>query len=115
MSLTSSIATLGYTLSQVFLGNAVNDEEYQQSDILLKEGDEFFAVNTVDFLISVIQMTALTYYFRAWRLLAKEKAIDKFISITFTCFAFAIFSRLLGTILKCVTNYVIWKDPLPMK
>jgi len=47
-----------------------NDNEYQQSDIMLKEGGEFFAVNTIDFLISVIQMSVLAYYFKAWRLLA---------------------------------------------
>ena len=34
-------------------------------------------------------MYILKYYFVAWWQLAKEKTIDKYISITFTCLALA--------------------------
>ena len=77
----------------------------------MKEGGEFFAVNTFDFAISMLQMYILKYYFGAWRQLAKEKKIDRYISITFTCLALATVIRFFGTTIKCMTNYVIWITP----
>jgi hypothetical protein len=56
-------------------------------------------------------MYILKYYFVAWRQLAKEKAIDRYISITFTCLALATIIRFVNTTIKCMTNYVIWITP----
>lgn len=68
-------------------------------------------MNTFDFAISLLQMYILKYYFKAWRQLAKEKTIDKYISITFTCLALATVIRFISTTIKCVTNYAIWITP----
>ncbi len=78
---------------------------------MMKEGLEFFLVNTFDFFISLLQIGVLIYYFRAWRDLAKEKAIDKYISVTFTCLALATFSRFFGTMIKCTTNFTVLITP----
>jgi len=78
---------------------------------MMRAGGEFFVVNTCDMLISLLQMWALVYYFRQWRQISKSKALDSYISITFTCLALATLSRLAGTSIKCVTNYIIWVIP----
>lgn len=80
----------------------------QQSDLLMNDSGEFFFVNTADLLISFLQMWALIHYFYAWRKIAKREALDKYVSITFTCLAIATLSRLAGTSIKCFTNYVLW-------
>ena len=99
-------AFLGYLPS-----TPVEEENLQQSDLMIIPDIEFILVNTFDFAISILQMYVLKYYFTAWRKLAKEKEIDKYISITFTCLALATVIRFFGTMLKCMTNFLIWSIP----
>jgi hypothetical protein len=84
-----------------------DDNDMQQSDLVMKKGLEFALVNTCDMLISFLQVWALSYYFKAWRQLANGKAVDRYISITFTCIALSTLSRLGGTTIKCIINFML--------